>query len=59
MNSNSLNTNNINTNSKDFLEKQLKELDTDFNILYQRMNQKRKELHDNSINNLKKDNNKK
>lgn len=35
-----------NTNSKEFLESQLKELDNDFNILYDRMNKKRKELTD-------------
>ena len=32
----------VNTNSKDFLEKQLKELDSDFNLLYERMNERRK-----------------
>lgn len=33
--------NKINTNSKEFLEKQLTELDNDFNKLYERMNRLR------------------
>jgi hypothetical protein len=36
-----------NTNSKEFLETQLKELDSDFNLLYERMNKRR-----NLLNNL-------
>lgn len=32
----------VNTNSKEFLETQLKELDSDFNSLYERMNERRK-----------------
>ncbi len=37
---------NKNTNNKDYLESQLKDLDSDFNSLYERMNKKRKELND-------------
>lgn len=37
---------NKNTNNKEYLESQLKELDSDFNILYKRMNEKRKALLD-------------
>lgn len=37
---------NKNTNNKEYLELQLKELDSDFNILYKRMNEKRKALLD-------------
>lgn len=37
---------NKNTNNKEFLESQLQELDSDFNILYKRMNEKRKALLD-------------
>ena len=36
---------NKNTNNKEYLESQLKDLDSEFNSLYERMNQKRKELH--------------
>jgi predicted nucleic acid-binding Zn-ribbon protein len=41
-----MNQEEINKNSKEFLEKQLKNLDNDFNTLYERMNKKRKELLD-------------
>jgi peptidoglycan hydrolase CwlO-like protein len=37
---------NKNTNNKEYLESQLKDLDSDFNSLYERMNKKRKELND-------------
>lgn len=37
---------NKNTNNKEFLEYQLKELDSDFTLLYKRMNEKRKALLD-------------
>lgn len=36
---------NKNTNNKEYLESQLKDLDSEFNSLYERMNKKRKELH--------------
>ncbi len=36
---------NKNTNNKEYLESQLKDLDLEFNSLYERMNKKRKELH--------------
>jgi hypothetical protein len=39
-----MNNEEINKNSKEFLEQQLKHLDNDFNILYERMNKKRQEL---------------
>lgn len=37
---------NKNTNNKEYLEVQLKELDLEFNSLYERMNKRRKELND-------------
>lgn len=48
---------NKDTNNKKFLEAQLKELDTDFDSLYDRMNKKREELNKEKNNKIKIENN--
>jgi hypothetical protein len=48
---------NKDTNNKQFLENQLKELDNDFDSLYDRMNKKRKELSNEKNNKIKIENN--